>query len=59
MSAGLHLRRAAPDDLDAIVALKLRLRMRADPGDAGAPSPAADAAPAAPPDAAADVPAVG
>ena len=35
MSAGLHLRRAAPDDLDAIVALKLRLRMRADPGDAG------------------------
>jgi hypothetical protein len=35
VSAGLHLRRAAPDDLDAIVALKLRLRMRADPGDAG------------------------
>jgi hypothetical protein len=34
MSDGLHLRLAAPADLDAIVAIKLRLRMRADPGDA-------------------------
>lgn len=35
MSDGLHLRLAAPADLDAIVAIKLRLRMRADPGDSG------------------------
>jgi len=35
VSAGLHLRLAAPADLDAIVEIKLRLRMRADPGDGG------------------------
>jgi hypothetical protein len=32
---GMHLRLAAPADLDAIVAIKLRLRMRADLGESG------------------------
>lgn len=31
----MHLRLAAPADLDAIVAIKLRLRMRHDPGEPG------------------------
>lgn len=35
MSDGLHLRLAAPADLDAIVAIKLRLRLRQDPGEPG------------------------
>ena len=33
MSEALHLRLAAPADLDAIMAIKLRLRMRQDPGE--------------------------
>ena len=35
MSEALHLRLAAPADLDAIMAIKLRLRMRQDPGESG------------------------
>ena len=35
MSSGQHLRLARPVDLDAIVEIKLHLRMRADPGDTG------------------------
>ena len=35
MSSGQHLRLARPVDVDAIVEIKLHLRMRADPGDIG------------------------